>query len=143
MPENTQQICKSAQTGHQMALGQMPPQPWPKAPKGRKWAPWPLESILRGVRGAVGTFGRPEGRSWPQGANPLTLNGRRQSPTNGDKRQQADAPQMWCHTSPYVALCGTACSVVHVRRSALTEARFMKRRVISISHPGPGSPLLH
>ena len=41
---------------------------------------------------------------------------------------------------PYVALCGTACSVVHVRRGALTEARFMKRRVISDIPPRLGLP---
>ena len=47
-----------------------------------------------------------------------------------------------CHTLPYVALCGTACNVVHVRRGALTEARFMKRRVISDIPPRLGLPPL-
>ena len=45
---------------------------------------------------------------------------------------QVSGPRPWpqrakpegCHTLPYVALCSTACSVVHVRRSALTEAPF-------------------
>ena len=59
-----------------------------------------------------------------QRADPLTLNGWKQSSTDGDKCHQADAPQKRCHTLPYVALCGTACSVVPVRRGALTEAPF-------------------
>ena len=45
-----------------------------------------------------------------------------------------------CYTLPYVAVCGTACNVVHVRRGALTEARFMKRRVISDIPPRLGLP---
>ena len=82
-------------------------------PRGRKGDRQALGSILRGVRGSAGTFGRPEGRSWPQRANPLTLNSWRQSSTNGDKRQQADAPQKRCHMLPYVAIRCTTLHVLH------------------------------
>jgi len=44
--------------------------------------------------------------------------------TNGYKCHQADAPQKRCHTLPYVAICSTTLHVVHVRRSALSEAPF-------------------
>ena len=97
--------------GRQMALEGA--YAWPKGPRGRKWGRQALGSIVSAVRGSVGTFGRLEGRSWPQGADPLTLNDWRQSSTNGDKRQQADAPQKRCHTLPYVALCSTTLHVVH------------------------------